>query len=160
MGLKLDRRGFLVAAGASVATTSFSELPPAVPQQATGVAQTVKPELPNVKACVLDTFGTVVDWRSSVIAEAIGCHNLALAAGLLLLGIRGQGCRRWRWVSLGFLLAVLGSLAACGGGSGNSGPPPNPGTTPGTYTFTATGSFTANAATGTTQNTTVTVTIQ
>src|SRR5215469_10706227 len=31
---------------------------------------TAKPELSNVKACVFDTFGTVVDWRSSVIAEA------------------------------------------------------------------------------------------
>jgi 2-haloacid dehalogenase len=30
----------------------------------------LKPELANVKACVFDTFGTVVDWRSSVIAEA------------------------------------------------------------------------------------------
>ena len=30
----------------------------------------MKPELANVKACVFDTFGTVVDWRSSVIAEA------------------------------------------------------------------------------------------
>jgi len=29
----------------------------------------VKPELANVKACVFDTFGTLVDWRSSVIAE-------------------------------------------------------------------------------------------
>lgn len=84
----------------------------------------------------------------------------AAAATLLLLGIRGPGRRRWRRVSLVFLLAVLGSLAACGGGSGNSGPPPNLGTTPGTYTFTTTGSFTQNAATGTTQNTIVTVTIQ
>jgi 2-haloacid dehalogenase len=32
---------------------------------------TVKPELAKVKACVFDIFGTVVDWRSSVIAEAI-----------------------------------------------------------------------------------------
>jgi len=32
--------------------------------------QGAKPELRNVKACVFDTFGTVVDWRSSVIAEA------------------------------------------------------------------------------------------
>jgi len=31
-----------------------------------------KPELANVKACVFDTFGTVVDWLSSVIAEATG----------------------------------------------------------------------------------------
>ena len=30
----------------------------------------MKPELANVKACVFDVFGTVVDWRSSVIAEA------------------------------------------------------------------------------------------
>jgi len=31
----------------------------------------VKPELANVKALVFDTFGTVVDWRSSVIAEGM-----------------------------------------------------------------------------------------
>ena len=30
----------------------------------------MKPELANVKACVFDTFGTVVDWRSSIIADA------------------------------------------------------------------------------------------
>ena len=30
------------------------------------------PELAKVKACVFDTFGTVVDWRTSVIAEAVG----------------------------------------------------------------------------------------
>jgi 2-haloacid dehalogenase len=32
----------------------------------------VKIELANVKACVFDIFGTVVDWRSSVISEAAG----------------------------------------------------------------------------------------
>jgi 2-haloacid dehalogenase len=68
MGFKLDRRGFLVAAGASVMATSFSELPTVLAQQATGGS--VRPESANVKACVFDTFGTVVDWRSSVIAEA------------------------------------------------------------------------------------------
>ena len=30
----------------------------------------MKPQLANVKACVFDTFGTVVDWRSSIIADA------------------------------------------------------------------------------------------
>lgn len=30
----------------------------------------MNPELADVKACVFDTFGTVVDWRGSVIAEA------------------------------------------------------------------------------------------
>jgi hypothetical protein len=36
MGLKLDWRGFLVAAGASVMATSFSELPAVLVQQETG----------------------------------------------------------------------------------------------------------------------------
>jgi len=33
--------------------------------------QEMKPELANVKALVFDTFGTVVDWRASVIAEGV-----------------------------------------------------------------------------------------
>jgi 2-haloacid dehalogenase len=36
---------------------------------------TVKPELANVKALVFDVFGTVVDWRSSVIAEGVAWGN-------------------------------------------------------------------------------------
>ena len=39
----------------------------------------MKPELANVKACVFDVFGTVVDWRSSVIAES---SNWGKAKGL------------------------------------------------------------------------------
>jgi len=39
----------------------------------------VNRELSNVKACVFDVFGTVVDWRSSVIAEAT---NWGKAKGL------------------------------------------------------------------------------
>ena len=70
MGLRIDRRGFLGVAAASVTASSFSELPAVPGKQTTGVTQRVKPELANVKACVFDTFGTVVDWRSSVIAEA------------------------------------------------------------------------------------------
>lgn len=70
MGLRVNRRELLLAAGVSVAVTSFSELRPAAAQQIKAEAQTMKPELANVKACVFDTFGTVVDWRSSVIAEA------------------------------------------------------------------------------------------
>jgi len=69
MGPKLDRRNFLVAAGAGAAAISFSELRPIHAQQAIRDRQEVKPELANVKALVFDTFGTVVDWRSSVIAE-------------------------------------------------------------------------------------------
>ena len=54
--------------GASVMATSFSELPAVLIQQETGGL--MKFESASVKACVFDTFGTVVDWRSSVIAEA------------------------------------------------------------------------------------------
>jgi 2-haloacid dehalogenase len=71
MELKLDRRKFLVAAGAGAAAISFSEPPPVLAQQAARDSQPVKPELANVKALVFDTFGTVVDWRSSVISEGM-----------------------------------------------------------------------------------------
>ena len=71
MGLMLNRRKVLVAAGVGAATISFSELCPVLAQQAKRVPQEVRPELANVKALVFDTFGTVVDWRSSVIAEGM-----------------------------------------------------------------------------------------
>lgn len=66
----LDRRKFLVAAGVGTAI-SFSELDPVLAQQAKPNQRAVKPELANVKALVFDTFGTVVDWRSSIIAEGM-----------------------------------------------------------------------------------------
>src|SRR5215469_11654148 len=69
MGPKLNRRGFLGVASSSIATAVITEIRSARAQQTTGASQNVKPELANVKACVFDTFGTVVDWRSSVIAE-------------------------------------------------------------------------------------------
>jgi len=65
-----ERRKFLLAAGAGAVAISFSELAPVLAQQAKPNRRVVKPELANVKALVFDTFGTVVDWRSSVIAEA------------------------------------------------------------------------------------------
>src|SRR5580704_2984505 len=71
MGLKLKRRKFLMAAGAGAVAISFSELCPVLAQQAKRDPQEVRPELANVKALVFDTFGTVVDWRSSVIAEGM-----------------------------------------------------------------------------------------
>jgi 2-haloacid dehalogenase len=71
MGRKLDRREFLTAVGASIAATSYAEQPAARQRQATGATERVNPKLANVKACVFDVFGTVVDWRSSVIAEAM-----------------------------------------------------------------------------------------
>ena len=71
MGIKVDRRNFLVAAGAGAAAMSLSELNPAFAEPAAPAPQNVKPELANVKACVFDTFGTVVDWRNSVIAQGM-----------------------------------------------------------------------------------------
>ena len=58
----MERRKFLLAAGAGTVAVSFA-------QQATRNQRAVKPELAKVKALVFDTFGTVVDWRSSVVAE-------------------------------------------------------------------------------------------
>ena len=72
MGLKFDRRGFLMATGTGVTTMSLSNLFAGRLQRTAGEPQTVRRELANVKACVFDVFGTVVDWRSSVIAEATG----------------------------------------------------------------------------------------
>jgi 2-haloacid dehalogenase len=54
----------------SIATAVITEIHSARAQHTAGGSQNVKPELANVKACVFDTFGTVVNWRSSVIAEA------------------------------------------------------------------------------------------
>jgi len=70
---QIDRRGFLFAAGTSVTAISFSGLHHSFAGQAAQspqTARTVSPELASVKACVFDTFGTVVDWRNSIIAEA------------------------------------------------------------------------------------------
>ena len=71
MPLKLNRRGFLVATGASMMATSGSASTAAIAQQAAPDTNRVNAALGTVKACVFDIFGTVVDWRSSVIAEAI-----------------------------------------------------------------------------------------
>ncbi len=76
---KIDRRRFLMQSTASVAAASFSKLPDTLAQPATRDTDGVNPELVNVKACVFDTFGTVVDWRGSVIAEA---SNWGKAKGL------------------------------------------------------------------------------
>jgi 2-haloacid dehalogenase len=72
MGLTLDRREFLMVAGAGAVTTRRSDLSAMRAQMTVREPARVKLELSNVKACVFDTFGTVVDWRSSVIAEATG----------------------------------------------------------------------------------------
>jgi 2-haloacid dehalogenase len=71
MHAKLDRRRFLLAAGAGASAFSFSGSLPSAAPQAAHDSQKRPPELANVKALVFDTFGTVVDWRSSVIAEGI-----------------------------------------------------------------------------------------
>ena len=79
MELKLDRRGFLMTLVASVTATSSPNLFAVRAEKPMRGTQTVRPELANVKACVFDVFGTVVDWRNSVIAEAT---NWGKAKGL------------------------------------------------------------------------------
>ena len=70
MDFKVDRRRFLVGAGTAV--ISIPGLHPVLAQGANRDTQgELAPELENVKALVFDTFGTVVDWRSSVIAEGM-----------------------------------------------------------------------------------------
>jgi len=68
MGFKLDRRAFLTVAGSGFMTTSFAH--DALARQPARGAGKVNAAIAAVKACVFDTFGTVVDWRSSVITEA------------------------------------------------------------------------------------------
>jgi 2-haloacid dehalogenase len=65
MSSKFDRRTLLKGIGSSAAAISFSELNSATR------AQNVRPGSITVKALVFDTFGTIVDWRSSVIAEGV-----------------------------------------------------------------------------------------
>ena len=65
MRLRFDRRTLLKGIGSSAAVTSFSEW-----NSAFG-AQDVRQGSTTVKALVFDTFGTIVDWRSSVIAEGV-----------------------------------------------------------------------------------------
>jgi 2-haloacid dehalogenase len=91
MGPKFDRREFVIAAGTTVMVTSLSGLPLALAQDTTKNTQPLKSELANVKACVFDTFGTVVDWRSSVIAEST---NLGKSKGLNINWV--EFADRWR----------------------------------------------------------------
>ena len=73
MDFKVGRREFLTGAGAAV--ISIPGLHPVLAAQANRQTQESKralpPELENVKALVFDTFGTIVDWRRSIIAEGI-----------------------------------------------------------------------------------------
>ena len=66
----LDRRGFLVATGVSIMATSLPKSSPVHARQTAQSPNKLSPELANVKACVFDVFGTVVDYRTSVIADA------------------------------------------------------------------------------------------
>lgn len=65
-----NRREFLTTTIAGLMAASFPDV--FAIMEAT---QTLKPELAKVKACVFDVFGTVVDWLSSVVAEATTWGN-------------------------------------------------------------------------------------
>jgi hypothetical protein len=75
-----------------------------------------------------------------------GAGGGVVLAFLLFLGIPARR-RGWRSV-LGILvvMAALGSLSACGGGTSTSTTTSTSGTTPGTYTFIVTGTGTPSVA--------------
>src|ERR1700677_3925536 len=73
MSSKVDRRTLLKGIGSSAAAIPFSEITSAIR------AQEVRHDSTTVKALVFDTFGTIVDWRTSVIEEGVA---LGKAKGL------------------------------------------------------------------------------
>src|SRR6185503_19857319 len=76
-GGHMHRREFLASAVAAGSLSSILAERTAARGMATvAAAQT---QIPNVQVLVFDTFGTVVDWRSSVIAEG---QQLRRAKGL------------------------------------------------------------------------------
>jgi len=77
-------------------------------------------------------------------------HSSAAVLACILLFV--IPLRRRRWLAIFSCSLLLFAIASCGGGSpgtGNTGPPPNPGTTPGTYTVTITGASGSLTETGT-----------
>jgi len=69
MSSKVDRRTLLKGIGSSAAAIPLSEMTSAIR------AQEVRHDSTTVKALVFDTFGTIVDWRSSVIEEGVALGN-------------------------------------------------------------------------------------
>jgi 2-haloacid dehalogenase len=65
MSSKFNRRALLKGLGSSAAAIPLSEWSAAISAEGVSVGPT------TVKALVFDTFGTIVDWRSSVIAEGV-----------------------------------------------------------------------------------------
>jgi trimeric autotransporter adhesin len=83
-----------------------------------------------------------------------------IVAAFFLLGIPGPRRGRGRLPTFVLALALLGSLAGCGGGTGSGGGHQVPGTTPGTYSFMVEGSFRATIGASQPQIAMVNVTIQ
>ena len=77
-----SRRTFLVAGAATVIGAEAGIGRTSVPAPDAG---TLNPKLASLKAIVFDTFGTVVDWRTSVIREVT---SLARRKGLLVDGAK------------------------------------------------------------------------
>src|SRR2546426_743188 len=69
----MNRRDFLVG------SVMASGLPAMVPARSRGAFSAAPAPMPAVAVVVFDTFGTVVDWRSAVIAEG---EQLGRAKGL------------------------------------------------------------------------------
>jgi hypothetical protein len=86
----------------------------------------------------------------------LGAGSGAVLALILFFGIPARR-RSWRsMLGMVVLMAILGTMAGCGGGGGGGGSK-NPGTTAGTYTFTVTATGTPAQSSGNTTTFTVTV---
>lgn len=76
-----NRRGFLRFSGGALIAASFSKTPPAEGAEPANAPNksNMPTNLDSVKALTFDVFGTVVDWRSSIIREG---EELAKRKGL------------------------------------------------------------------------------
>ena len=63
----LERRKFLSVGGATIAATTLGADPGARPLDRTAPNPKAQEALANVEAMTFDVFGTVVDWRTSII---------------------------------------------------------------------------------------------
>ena len=100
------------------------------------------------------------NWRLLDGKDALSPGTGAIAACFFLLVLTAWRRNLRLPATFLFVLAVFGTLLACGGGSTVSSlpPPSNPGTTAGTYVFTVSAALSTNGVSQ--AQTTVTVTIQ
>lgn len=136
-----------------------SNLPTCSPAAGGGTITVTAGAPSGTGSVTVTTTAATASMKRPSIGGWAGAEGGAVLALLVFFGIPARR-RGWRAMLGAFiLLATLGSLAACGGGSsgGNHGGGGNPGTTAGAYTFTVTGTGTPAVTPAVTTTFTVTV---